>query len=202
MTVLLILVSKLLLIKNLFLLFNPNKSEAPPIVKVTGIICPNICKGEQNYALAFSVPIGYTIIPSSGTVVNDSIVGISPTSFLSVRIIDNDYQETVEEIPLPVCEYLIPQAPLVAGATICEGTPIPMLTALSFDQNAVIEWYDKEKDGSVLATGNSFTPTQSGIYYASTRFLDTNCASNSRTSATITELRTNCIVVSARLIRR
>lgn len=202
MTVLLILVSKLLLMKNLLLFNESNEPKAPPIIKVTSITCPNICKGEQNYTLVFSVPVGVTIIPSSGTVVNDSILGITPRSVLSIRVIDDNFQETVEEIPLPVCEYLIPQAPLVAGFTICEGMPIPSLSAVSVDQDAIIEWYDNELDNNVLAIGNSFTPTRSGTYYAATRFTDSNCASNSRTAATITELHSSCIVVSARIIRR
>ena len=208
MTVFLILVSKFLLFNVTALLqndviINNNKPEPLPTIQIRTLKCPNLCKGEEFYSITYSLSSEYTLTSSSGTVVADSIVGITPSLQHTVilTITDKNNVSTTEEILLPTCEFEVPEAPLVSNASICKGEPIPSLSAFVASPKLTVDWYNQAEKGTKLASGLSFTPTNAGTYYASSRNLENDCISTQRTPANIIELAPPCIQVTVRLIR-
>lgn len=65
-------------------------------------------------------------------------------------------------------------------AFICEGDPMPALSATTVAGFAV-DWYDAPVGGNLVqSASNSYTPTSGGIFYAEPRALSNNCPSGAR----------------------
>ena len=78
------------------------------------------------------------------------------------------------------------EAPISNGdQLICEGDPIPALT-VTVSNMMTVDWYDEPVDGNLLVQGSlTFTPRESGTYYAETRQIESGCPSMVRTAVTL-----------------
>ena len=107
-------------------------------------------------------------VDSSVTIILENVVsGCSR----SVTINSPNCDCEVVDVPLPISG---------GDQTICEGDPIPVLSA-SVPSGFTVDWYDDPFSGNLLLEGStSFTPTAEGIYYAAARSFLNECPSNSR----------------------
>ncbi|MBK9461156.1 MAG: hypothetical protein IPN94_17420 [Sphingobacteriales bacterium] len=81
-----------------------------------------------------------------------------------------------------------PAAPTAVNPTntICTGSTIPALSVTTAAGTSV-KWYNTPTGGTSIATGNSFTPTACGTYYAETwNATPADCFSATRTALTVT----------------
>jgi hypothetical protein len=80
----------------------------------------------------------------------------------------------------------LPTVTSFTGASRCGSGTVTLLATPSSD--AAIEWYEVSTEGSILHTGNEFTPdvTATKTYYAQARNTSTNCVSASRTAVVAT----------------
>jgi hypothetical protein len=81
-----------------------------------------------------------------------------------------------------------PDAPIAVNAnnSICTGSTIPALTVTT-TVGTTVKWYDTPTGGTAIATGNSFTPTACGTYYAEAwNVTPADCFSATRTALTVT----------------
>ena len=78
------------------------------------------------------------------------------------------------------------EAPISGGdQRVCEGTPLPALT-VSVGEMETVDWYDQPTEGNLLVQGSlTFTPNQSGTYYAETRQIESGCPSMVRTPVSL-----------------
>ncbi|MGB0929252.1 MAG: PKD domain-containing protein [Chitinophagales bacterium] len=76
-----------------------------------------------------------------------------------------------------------PLSQVGSSVSYCEGDGIPTLTVtITIEEGFVVDWYDAPTDGTLLLADNtSFTPNNTGIFYAETRNVDTGCKSSIRT---------------------
>jgi hypothetical protein len=103
-------------------------------------------------------------------------------------------------VTLPICDPIIPDAPLVVSQSICEGEKIAPLIAYT-SSNATVDWYLQETGGlPVLSGALQFIPAKEGVYYAQSRLTD--CKSLSRTQARLQIKKAICPVINSRKIRR
>ena len=93
----------------------------------------------------------------------------------------------IVEAPSCECEDTMIEAPVSGGdATICEGDPIPAVSATVANGFLTVDWYDAATGGTLLMSGsNTFTPPAGGTYYAEARHIDNGCTSSSRTPVTV-----------------
>ena len=173
-----------------------------PTFSIKTVICPQLCKGERLYRVVF-VAAGGVVSTSRGVVQNDTIVGIDPlTDYrFTVTVTSESGEQFINTIELPVCDPIIPSAPLTMSVSICEGEKIPELKAFGAT-NVEIDWYQTATGGIPVAFNTStFVPKQTGTYYAQARIPASGCVSFSRTPASLTIQRTICPVVSVKIIR-
>ena len=172
-----------------------------PTLSIKGIICPNICRGETTYKVVFSAS-GGTVAASSGTVSNDTIVGVLAANYqitITVSGLGNEVlQKTVD---LPICDPILPVAPIGANQLACEDGALPSLTVFSLNNNTVIDWFDQPVGGRKIASDTPlFQPTSAGVFYAETRFKDLGCVSISRTAIQLSVTRSICPVFTAQKV--
>lgn len=180
-------------------------SQGTVSFKVTEIICPKVCVGESRYRIVFSL-IGAEISTNKGRIQNDTIVDIDPSFdykvVVTIRPNDTTALARQEVIPLPICDPILPEAPLAISQSTCEGQPIPPLIAFP-KMNETVDWYDKPTGGTLLAKGIlQYIPTNSGMYYAEARRLDSGCKSLGRTPARLDIQRAMCIPITVKKVRR
>jgi len=90
-----------------------------------------------------------------------------------------------EIIASPLCPCPMVGTPMVSDTMICEGAPIPTLTAV-VGMNETTDWFDAPNAGNLLLSNSlDFTPTQDGTYFVETRNTINNCV-GPRRSVTIT----------------
>jgi hypothetical protein len=169
---------------------------------VKGIVCPKLCKGERLYKVIFSAA-GGSITTNRGIIKNDTIIDIDPlTDYkLMVTVTADNGEKIEEEISLPICDPIIPNAPLVASQSICVGETIRPFVALA-EPNTTIDWYSQPTGGTALATDTpNFTPIQAGTYYAQARIPVSGCVSFGRSPATLIIKKTLCISVTVRKVK-
>lgn len=137
----------------------------------------------------------YTDVTANGLTINDNgggnytIEDIPANTSVTVNVEDDagctgSFSVGNVDCPCPTLD--APQNP--QDAVFCAGES---LEAISVDAPADTEneiiWYDAETDGTQVATGNSFTPSAAGTYYAATSPTANDCEST-RTAVTISEL--------------
>jgi Ig-like domain CHU_C associated len=169
---------------------------------VKEIICPKVCLKEYAYVIIFSNPVG-NATADRGTFRGDSLVGIDPKSDYRVTITlsNGQGQTTLQTIDLPICDPIIPRAPLVISQSICEGQPIASLKAIA-PPGGVIDWYASAIGGAPIAINSAdFTPLQAGTYYAQSRIIDSGCTSLARAAGTLLIQKAYCAVITTRRIR-
>ena len=164
---------------------------------IKSIVCPNPCVGETNYRLVLNAPSGGVISSDRGIVKADSLIEVAPKNYkltITIKFLDGSLQ--TESINLPVCDPIIPQPPILANYSVCEGEPLPTLNAIVLTQGSTVDWYDKAIGGNKLATGTlKYQPSSSGTFYAVSRISSTNCKSLSIASSTIMVSRQTCIEI-------
>ena len=140
-------------------------TDADEVSASSGIVLKN----EDNYVL-------------SGVDIND------PVNITLVNTIDGC--ERAINVQPPNCEVdcedFIPAAPISGGDKfICEGDPIPALE-VSVPSGETVDWYDSEQGGTLLASNTtSYTPTETGTYYAEAKDESTNCPGRFRTAVVL-----------------
>ncbi len=169
-------------------------------IAVRQVVCPKVCLGESTYKIAFSLPIGAALLPESGTVIGDSIVGIRafPSNKVTIKVTFADASVKDTTINLPLCDPFIPTEPLVTSEIICRDSAIPALVAF-VQPEAVVDWYDSPTGGNQLAVAKDrFLPTNTGNYYAQSRVVESGCMSQTRGrgSVVINEASKKCIVAT------
>jgi|GEM_PF-1495749 len=182
---------------------NAHSPKVLPTLSIKGIICPNICRGESTYKVIFAAS-GGTVTASSGTVSNDTIVGVLAANYQITITVSGLGNEVLQKtIDLPTCDPILPDAPIGASRLACEGSVLPGLTAISLNSNTAIDWFDQPMAGRKIATDTPvFQPTSAGVFYAETRFKDSGCLSLSRTPLGLIVRRAICPLITVKKIRR
>lgn len=168
---------------------------------VKTIICPKICLGERTYKLVYEISNG-TVNSNKGVIRNDTIFDINPDYDYKViiTIVDNNQQTTQQEVSLPICDPIIPTAPLVTSQSICAGEKIQPFTAYTQPQ-ATVDWYSQAQGGTpILVNSLQFAPSSEGVYYAQAQIGD--CRSLARSAARLEIKKTLCPIISIRKIKR
>jgi Ig-like domain CHU_C associated len=179
-----------------------SQNTQPFVIKST--ICPNLCKNESLYKIIYSAAPGFTVTASSGVVLNDStIADIDPKSTYAVTITaKNTANLSLEQtVALPICDFLLPTPAIVSSKSICENDVIPSFQVLTTNSNSTADWFDVADGGIKIATGNTFKPTQAGVYYVQTRDLNTDCKSLSRTTVRLTINKIICVPSTFKIMK-
>ncbi|MFN3851578.1 MAG: hypothetical protein ACK4NY_19225 [Spirosomataceae bacterium] len=138
---------------------------------------------------------GGAVTSSAGTVNNlgannYSISGIPAETNIIITVTSAEGCITSQSLTAPDCSCPVVIAPASGGnQTICEGQPIPALSA-SVGANEVVEWFNTSAGGTAITIGNTFTPTETlagtYTYYTQTRNTITDCISSTRTAISLT----------------
>jgi Ig-like domain CHU_C associated len=178
-------------------------SFAGPTFRVIKIICPKTCLGERFYQIVYDISANTSVVSSSGIVGADTITKIDPGKDYVVMITaQNNLGERVEtEVSLPVCQYPIPQTPIISDFTICFNQPIPLLTA-TVTNNATADWYDQPTGGIALrAASLTFQPSKVGTYYVYARYTESGCTSLFPTPVHISIRPSICVPAQFRVVK-
>ena len=157
-----------------------------------GVFTPGVDELIQSTTTDAGGAYGFTVAGAANFVVR-----IDPTTLPAGATMTTDNRETAALFGLngtdsnndfgffQSCPNLPP--PTSGGdATICDGDPLPDLTATAADPNHTVDWYDAAAGGSLLLAGSStFSPPSAGTYYAETRSTVANCAGPARTAVTL-----------------
>ncbi|MEZ4888692.1 MAG: gliding motility-associated C-terminal domain-containing protein [Chitinophagales bacterium] len=137
----------------------------------------------------------YSNVTANGLTINDNgggsytIEAIPANTSVTVNVEDDagcTGSFSVGNVDCPCPTLGAPQNP--QGAVFCSGESLEAIAVDSpADAENEIIWYDAETDGNQVATGNSFTPSAAGTYYAATTPTANDCEST-RTAVTISEL--------------
>ena len=173
-----------------------------PTLSIKKIICPNICRAETTYKIVFEATDGVVSV-SRGTIRNDTIFDISPENYLfKIAVLGVNNQQIEETIDLPICDPVLPIAPIGANQQICEGSPLPPLSVFTVEPTATVDWFDQPVAGRKLAINNPvFQTADAGVFYAESRFVVSGCVSLSRTPIALRVQRVLCPTVFAKKIR-
>lgn len=177
-------------------------ANSTPTFLVKAIVCPKICQGERLYKVVFESS-GGIVSSDRGIVQNDTIVGIDPqTDYRMTVTVRGSSAEIIQQtILLPICDPIIPTAPIVANVAICEGEKIPSLNAFALGE-VKVDWYSQAVGGILLATNTTtFTPSKEGTYYAQTRIASSGCVSFERTAATLSITKSICMPATVKIIK-
>ncbi|WP_339728430.1 T9SS type B sorting domain-containing protein [Maribacter stanieri] len=151
------------------------------------------CSADLNtYSVEFSNNIPTAVLTTSaGTISGNTIIDI-PSNITSITITaDNNGCIATSSTFAPDCSCpTIDDATNPINATICEGLANPNLAVSLEDIDNTINWYTTITGGTSIATGLTFTPTDSAIgtytYYAEASDSITGCISDNRIAVTLT----------------
>ncbi|MEL7249297.1 MAG: gliding motility-associated C-terminal domain-containing protein [Bacteroidota bacterium] len=162
--------------------------ESPPTATLAEPVC---YAGNTLYSIVVTTD-AVNINPSVGLATNNNdgtfTITDIPSGALVTLILENSDADCNSEIELPEfdCGCAPPEPPISGGnETICEGDPLPSLNATA-GVGQEIDWYNAATDGTLLSTGNTFTPPAAGTYYAEARIVADDCVSTTRTAITLT----------------
>jgi gliding motility-associated-like protein len=166
-----------------------------------------ICNNQNSFTTTLSVALSSAVF-LQWEVSNDAInwtpiAGATNGSYTTPVLNTTTYYRVntatdIASIGNPLCSFLseayfidfidAPQAPLSNGnVNVCENQPLlPISVTVATGED--VQWYTSATSTEIIATGNSFTPTSPGIYYAQSYVLGTECASLSRTPVTLSQL--------------
>ncbi|MGB0930160.1 MAG: lamin tail domain-containing protein, partial [Chitinophagales bacterium] len=159
----------------------------------------NTCSPDLNFFnLGISISGGtgnYTDVTANSLTINDNGAGsytiedIPANTSVTVNVEDDagcTGSFSVGNVGCPCPTLDAPQNP--QDAVFCAGESLETIAVDSpADGESEIIWYDAETGGTQVATGNSFTPSAAGTYYATTSPTTNDCEST-RTAVTISEL--------------
>lgn len=116
-------------------------------------------------------------------------------------------EECLAQITRPDLVHFItiayPDPPIVSSYAANEEERTPAVLRAFTWQNAVIDWYDAPVGGKRLAIAtNVFVPSQTGTYYAETRFETSGKVSFSRTPGTFTIAKLLTPIITVRKIKK
>lgn len=80
----------------------------------------------------------------------------------------------------PKCDCPVMDAPVPVKNVYeyCEGDPVPQIAVtIASDPNLVVNWYESETSETILATGDTYSPSDQGTYYAEAYNTLTECKS-------------------------
>ncbi|MEP3370930.1 MAG: hypothetical protein ABJO28_16230 [Maribacter dokdonensis] len=144
------------------------------------------------YSLEVTVSSG-SVVSTAGNVSNTSgnIWSISDVPDQNDIIITvSDANGCINELPItaPNCFCPTVDAPVSNGdVSYCTGEPIPNIS-VSVSSGETVDWYGSSNGGTALLFDNStFSPSESGTYYAEARNSTTNCVSGARTAVEVNE---------------
>lgn len=166
-----------------------------------------ICNNQNSFTTTLSVALSSAVF-LQWEVSNDAInwtpiAGATNGSYTTPVLNTTTYYRVntatdIASIGNPLCSFLseayfidfidAPQAPLSNGnVNVCENQPLlPISVTVATGED--VQWYTSATSTEIIATGNSFTPTSPGIYYAQSYVQGTECASLSRTPVTLSQL--------------
>ncbi|WP_298480645.1 T9SS type B sorting domain-containing protein [uncultured Maribacter sp.] len=163
-----------------------------PILTITNTICaPDLL----SYQVDFTLNIG-TVTTSFGAVSGNSITGIPSGTNITITVDNNGCVRTFN-VTAPNCNCPFIEAPTNPNnPNICFGEPNAILTVQlpTTGLGDQINWYSNSSGGTSIATGLSYTSTDTAIgtytYYAETEETVSGCVSGTRTPVTfsITEI--------------
>lgn len=115
---------------------------------------------------------------------------IFSTSFYRVKVAEDpanlksNYCSSASD-PFEVRIISRPLAPPSNGdIEICDVDAIPSLSVLE-NEDVIINWYTEPTGGTSIATGESFTPTTAGTFYAEAKNIEFDCGASERTAVTL-----------------
>ncbi|WP_423998846.1 T9SS type B sorting domain-containing protein [Maribacter sp. IgM3_T14_3] len=156
------------------------------------LMVPNCSADLNTYSVEFSNNIPTAVLTTSaGTISGNTIIDI-PSNITSITITaDNNGCIATSSTFAPDCSCpIIDDATNPINATICEGLANPNLAVSLDDMDNTINWYTTAAGGTSIATGLTFTPTDSAIgtytYYAEAINTITDCISDNRIAVTLT----------------
>jgi gliding motility-associated-like protein len=168
--------------------FDVTISETPVINLLSAT-----CSADLNtYSVQFSNSITTAVITTSaGTVSGNSVIDILSTTGSITITADNNGCIATLTVIAPDCSCpIIDDAVNPINQTICEGSPNPNLEVSLGATGDTIDWYSTATGGTSIASGLTFTPTDSAIgtytYYAEASDSITGCISDNRIAVTLT----------------
>lgn len=159
----------------------------------TYVVNTAVCAADLlSYSVDLQVSNGDQLMVNAGTVTDNGggnfvVDGIPAGTDLMISLSNSTTGCSInDQITSPDCACGTVNPPMSGGdESICTGTPIPALTA-DPGPGAIVDWYDAPSGGTLLFTGNSFTPPAAGTYYAETRVIVDDCVSFARTPVSLT----------------
>ena len=126
------------------------------------------------------------VTSSAGTISGNTVINIPTGLDITLTATSSTGCVVTQTVNSPTCSCPTINAPVSGGnQTICQGQTIPTLRA-SVEIGETAEWYDVSSGGNLLATGSSYTPSKSGIFYSQAKNTTTNCISATRTAVALT----------------
>lgn len=169
---------------------------------------PRCSNTGQTYAVRVNTEAGNTITSSSGIIAGSSgfltVYNIPAGQEVTITITNAEGCNRSQTVAAPNCgggcpEIAAPQLN-INTVVLCEGENLPTISVQSqgLTTTTQIRWYAVESGGTTIATGNAFTPSQAGDYYAA--FFDTaNACTSPRTLARVAVLDAPNATISGNL---
>lgn len=119
-----------------------------------------------------------------------TIPNLTATTYYRVKVandisnLNNPFCSTLSNIFIVIINQL-PNAPVSGGnQTLCSNQNSTL--SVTVDANQSVNWYDAPTNGNLLqANSPTFSPTNTGTFYAEAYNLSTPCKSNTRTAVTL-----------------
>ena len=160
---------------------------------ITTAVVDNLCATDlSTYDLTISIVGGqtpytfsnstYTITPAAGN--NYVVSGIANNTNATFTITDANDCSLDANFAAVNCNCPAVTAPFTSSTTYCEGSTPNALSATAPPTDYIVTWYSQSTGGTALATGETYTPSTAGTYYAAFTNPNNNCESP-RTAATL-----------------
>jgi gliding motility-associated-like protein len=160
---------------------------------ITTAVVDNLCATNlSTYDLTISIVGGqtpytfsnttYTITPAAGN--NYVVSGIANNTNATFTITDANDCAVDANFAAVNCNCPVVTAPVTNSTAYCEGSTPTALSATAPPTDYIVTWYSQSTGGTALATGETYTPSTAGTYYAAFTNPNNNCESP-RTAATL-----------------
>jgi hypothetical protein len=155
-----------------------------PTLSIGNVSCaPDL----QTYGITITAS-GGTVTASAGAVSGNMITDIPiSASSVTITVTNSSNSECIVSLPVsaPNCSCPTVPTPTGSGYSICNNQSITSFNA-SIVSPFVVRWFALQTGGTPIATGNTYTPTGAGTWYAEGFDPTANCASTTRTAFTLT----------------
>jgi gliding motility-associated-like protein len=160
----------------------------PITVTINALPTPNInavepiCEGES-ITLTATGGTAYVWSSGGGNAATATYNSLNTTTTYTVTATDANTCSATATATVTVqnCGCVTPAAPTAVNPNeaICAGETLPTFTATPAS-NTAINWYDAPNGGNLIGTGNAFTPTVAGTYYAEAINIPADACQSSR----------------------